>query len=258
MEHYDLNTARVSGKIIRLWSRQADVFARLVLPGEQQTYLVLRFQNGMVGGSPLTLQCGDQIIANGFLHGYEYQETIHNFLKAAEASSFLETVPEEDRAAWSAITFPRINTILDVVDISPASNGEAVNQATVEGIVARAWAYGGDTFARLAVYDAHTATTGQPGNRGYPRRIPHYVSVLFPRGRLDGREAQPRVKERWRVSGAVVGRLYTRTLHEALLRLGSTKIVELVQRLPDESRLHEIARKQESVHLLASAGIRFS
>jgi len=47
-------------------------------------------------------------------------------------------------------------------------------------------------------------------------------------------------------------------LHEALLRTGSSAVVELMQRLPNAERMQEIAAQQETTHLEAAAVIVYA
>lgn len=254
-EHFDLNEAIVTGTVRRLWSRDGDVFARVQVNNE---YLTVRLENGQIENKDVTLQPGDVLRAEGYLAHHEYEESLLHFLDAAKSEFFLDSLPAKDRAAWESIVFPRVNTLLEVVSLTLLDKaGDGINQARLEGIVARAWTYKSDRFLRLAVYDRWTQTNGV-GKRGHPRRTPHYVSVLLPDGKADGREIGAQIKDRLRVSGKICARAYRQTLREALLRTGDANVVALMERLTNADALDQIAVQHESVHLAAQAVIRFT
>ena len=225
-EAFDLNTTQVAGVVQKLWPRSGDVYARLRISirghlmeedDAQAIYVNLRFPMGQVNNQPITLQPGDAIRVSGFLTHNEYFETIHHFLQAAHADSFLEGVPVEDLSAWQAITFRRVNIMFNVrglallrPDGKVASgpqlieedelsmvDGKALNHVAVEGIVARRWEYADHLFMRLAVYDRFTPLErgGNTGNRGRPRRKPHYITVRFLDGKVAGRSVTVQLKK---------------------------------------------------------------
>ncbi len=287
-EIFDLNTAQVAGRIVRLWPRHGDVFARLRITSAdklpeaaQAVYCNLRFPFGKADNIPISLQPGDAIHVSGYLTHNEYFETIHRFLQEAHASQFLDHIPKEDLSSWQAVTFRRINIILNVRSLaclgldgksSPGSqaanekampsmnDGKVLNQVTLEGIVAREWEYADHRFIRLAVYDrfAPVERGGNVGQHGRPRRKPHYITVRFSEGKVAGRPVAVHLKDRVRITGTI-GNQFTRvTLHQALLETGSSEVIELLGRLPNADQCQEIEVQQESLHVDAGALITYT
>ncbi len=274
-EQFDMNAASAAGTIQKIWGRGGDVFARLrvSLRGQvvetedaQSCYVTLRFSGGTVQGQDLSLQAGDVVQVAGYLTHTEFEETLRKFLEAAGEPGFLDGLPPDDRPGWQAIAFKRVNTMFNVEELTLleadgrlAGQATGINRVVVEGIVARAWTHSEDRYLRLAVYDRHTPVTQGRGNYGRPRRKPHYVTILLPAGKTTGgREVAARLKDRLRVTGALRDRGYRQTLHEALLRTGSSAVVELMQRLPNAERMQEIAAQQETTHLEAAAVIVYA
>jgi hypothetical protein len=289
-ETFDLNTARVAGVILKLWPRNGDVFARLRIsthghPAEVEdppaAYCNLRFPEGKANNQPISLQTGDAIRATGYLTHNEYFETIHRFLQDARTPTFLKAVPPEDLNTWQAVTFRRVNMMLNVRGlVCPGPDGTAgqgfqlaetedaaslkdptvVNQVALEGIVARSWEYADHRFVRLAVYDRFTpiARGNQIGKHGRPRRKPHYITIRFSEGKVAGRPITIRLKDRIRLTGAI-GQQATRvTLHQALLETGNSEVVDLLSRLPNADQCQEIATLQESLHIDAGSLIAYT
>jgi len=274
-EQFDLNEASVAGVIQKLWGRASDVYARLrvsrsgrLVESEdaESSYVNLRFANGKVAGQDLSLGPGDIVRVSGYLTHTEYNETLRKFLEAAGKPGFLKDVPEQDRPAWQAITFKRVNTMFNVMALEfIENNGKSteqdatVNRTAIEGIVARQWKHSQDLYVRLAVYDMHTPASPVPGNFGRPRRKPHYLTVVFPAGKTTGgRPVTVRMKDRLRVTGELQDQGYRLSLHEALLRTGSQAVVDLMQRLPNAEQMQEITAQQESLHIQASSVIVYS
>ncbi len=253
----------MSGEISKIWGRGGDVYARLRVPGKLEnldSFVNLRFPNGTAQGRDIDLQPGDRVQVRGWLSHSEYFESIRKFLDAAnEEKTFFDSVPPDDLAAWQAVQFRRVNAMLNVQALD-AADGHPVNRAVVEGIVARQWRIGAsDHCIRLAIYDEHTPTTKQAGNFGRPRRKPHYVNVILPEGKTTGgREVTFHLKDRVRVTAALISHGYRVTLHEALLNTGNASIVELMQRLPNADHMHEISAQQESLSLEAGAVIVYA
>jgi hypothetical protein len=199
----------------------------------------------------------------GYLSHTEFDETIRRFLEAADKPEFLDCVPPEDLAGWQAIAFKRVNTMFNVETLElldgtkPESSG--INRIVLEGVLAQQWTHAEDVYLRLAVYDQHTAVTGEAGNFGRPRRRPHYITALLPGGKTTGgREVQVHVKDRLRITGELHDRGYRRSLHELLLATGSSSFTDLLQRLPNADNLHTISAQQESLHVVASSVIVYA
>ncbi len=284
-EHFDLNGVQVIGTVQKLWGRGGDVFARLRVStrGEIEEvedafsyYINLRFQEGGVQGTPVSLSPGNLIQVAGFLTHTQYHERILKFLDAAGAKDFLDLTPEEDRQMWSRIRFRRRNAMLNVLGIQWVGTdvklgdvgvlreyGKAQNKVSIEGIVARVWEYpyrdGAHLFVRIASYDKHTPITpGQEDRFGRPRRKPHYLTVKFPDGKVNGIPIRLEKKLRIRVTGKMADLDGSSTLREQLLDMGSEEVIGLMGRLPNADKLSEIKAQQSSLHVEAEAVVVYS
>jgi len=285
-EQFDLNQVVASGVIRSVWGKNNDVFARLALSLRGKlvetddtfaSYLTLRFADGMVGGQPISIQSGDVLKVQGYLVHREYQETLRKFLDEANAMSFLDYVAADDLPAWRLLTLERRNGLVNVRSMSQmdgngrlaAHFGEPIheksaNRAQVEGIVARVWEYrhdeGMDLFARIAVYDEHTPVDSKrAGNFGRARRAAHYVTVRFANGRTsNGALIRLHQKMRLRVVGELRDKAQVVTLRDELLKLGSSEVAAMMQRVTDGGQLSEIKNHQESLHILAGAAVVYS
>lgn len=285
-EQFDLNQVVASGVIRSVWGKNNDVFARLALSLRGRlvetddafsAYVTLRFANGMVGSEPISVQPGDVLKIQGYLVHREYQETLRKFLDEANAMSFLDYVDPADLPAWRLLTLERRNGLVNARSMSLldgngrlfAHFGEAIheksmNRAQVEGIVARVWEYrhdeGVDLFARLAVYDEHTPIDSKrAGNFGRARRAAHYVTIRFANGRTStGTTVRLHQKMRLRVVGELRDKAQVVTLRDELLKLGSSEVAAMMQRVTDGGQLSEIKNHQESLHILANAVVVYS
>jgi len=280
-EQFDLNSVKLAGTIIKLWGRNRDVFVRLrvslrgVLRETEDVhscYVNLRIADGLVKDTPVTLQVNDVVRISGYATHVRYDETLRRFLSAAGESNFIEEhVPPDDQDAWRSIAFSRQNAIVNVLDlhlIPPASESgrkksssevvEAVNFVDLEGIVANLWEYPRDAvidrFVRIAVYDEHAPAGRGIGNFGRVLRLPHYINILFRGGRTSaGKDIVLKKKQRLRVRGEFCDQGQVTSLHESLMGLGSTSIVECMQRVDNPELLYQISLQQESLHVLAKA-----
>jgi hypothetical protein len=289
-ETFDLNTARVAGVVVKLWPRNGDVYARLRISTRgkliedddtQAVYCNLRFPEGKVKDQPISLQPGDAIRVSGYLTHNEYFETIHRFLQDARKPKFLEDVPKEDLNSWQAVTFRRVNIMLNVrslvclgpdgkpgpgsqlaedEDAASLNDAKILNQIVLEGIVARQWEYADHKFTRLAVYDRFTPVErgNVTGKHGRPRRKPHYITIRFLEGKVAGRSVAVGLKDRVRITGAIGNQATKVTLHQALVETGSSEVVELLGRLPNADKCQEIAAQQESLHVEAGSLIAYT
>jgi len=287
-ETFDQNTVQLAGVVTKLWPRQNDVYARLRISrrgklveddDKQAVYANLRFPQGQVKGQPISLQAGDVIRVTGYLVHNEYFETIHRFLEDARSKTFLEGVPPEDLPAWQAVTFRRVNLMVNVRSLAClqpdgkvlpgsqlAEDGEQaasadgkLNHVVLEGIVARRWEYAGHYFARLACYDRFTPIErGEAhGKHGRPRRKPHYITVRFTDGKVAGRPVTAQLKDRLRITGAIGEQATNVSLHQALFETGKEEVLALLERL-SPNNTEEIAARQESLHVDALSLVAFS
>lgn len=275
-EQFDLNHARLAGTIIRLWGRNGDVFGRLRVStrGElpeaddaHSCYVNIRVPNGTLNGSPVTLQQGDIARVEGYVAHTSYEETLRKFLSVAGESKFLDLhVPPDDLDAWRSIQFKRSNAIINAQGIELAAanakkkkDNNPINSIDLEGIVARTWEYRRDDsidrFARLAIYDQFAPIAdGRNGKNGRPFRQPHYVNVLLP---SNGRQVNVALKQRIRVIGEFRDRGHRVTLHESLMALGSTDVVDLMGRVINAEVMEQINVQQESLHVRATAVVAY-
>jgi len=286
-ETFDLNSVQLAGAIRKLWPRNGDVYARLRISTRdhlveeddaQAVYANLRFSQGQVKNQPVTLQPGDLVRVSGFLTHNEFFETIQRFLQVAHAEGFLEDVPADDHSAWQSITFRRTNIMINVRSLvflqpdgkaapgpqlieedEPPQDGK-LNHVVLEGIVARQWQYAEHIFIRMAIYDRYTPLEhgGKTGNRGRPRRSPHYITVRFQDGKVADRPVTLRIKDRLRVTGSIGEQKAKVTLHQALVETGKSEVIDLLGRLPNADKTEEIHIQQESLHVDAQALVAYS
>jgi hypothetical protein len=285
-EQFDLNVADLAGVIHSVWGKSADVFARVAVSRRGElaesddafaSFVTLRFADGMVDGSSISVQPGDVVRVRGYLTHMDYNESLRKFLDDAHSRYFLDLIPPDDLEAWRSLTFRRHNAVLNVLSLAllnqngqvtarfgdPLGQDDPVNRARLEGIVARIWEYphGNETdlYTRLAVYDEHTPVTQHEGNFGRQRRLAHYVTVCFPAGKTaSGLKVQLKQRARIRVAGELRDKGQVVTLHEELLKTGLPAVVEMMQRVPNAERISAIKAQQESLHILASALIVYS
>jgi len=269
-----------------VWGKNNDVFARLALSRRGRlienddnfaSYITLRFAEGMIGGSPISIQPGDVLKIQGYLVHREYQETLRKFLDEANAMSFLDHVDPTDLPSWRSLTLGRQNGLVNALSMSLLDGhgnlidhfGEPIrekslNRAQVEGIVARVWEYrhaeGVDLFARIAVYDEHTPIDSKrAGNFERPRRMAHYTTIRFTNGKTSsGAPIRLQTKMRIRVVGELRDKAQVVTLRDELLKIGSSTVAEMMQRVLDPGQMSEIRNQQESLHVLASAVVVYS
>ncbi len=285
-EQFDLNLVVASGVIGSVWGKNNDVFARLALSlrgrlveNEERfaSYVTLRFADGMIAGVPISIQPGDVLKIQGYLVHREYHETLRKFLDEANAMSFLNYVDPVDLPSWRALTLVRRNGLANALSMSLLDgNGnllqhlgipiieKSMNRTQVEGIVARVWEYrhdeGVDLFARIAVYDEHTPVDSKrSGNFGRARRAAHYITIRFQNGKTStGAVIRLHEKMRIRVVGELRDKAQFVTLRDELLKIGSSEVAAMMQRVTDSGQLSEIKNLQESLHVLANAVVVYS
>lgn len=287
-EQFDINLITAAGTIGSVWGKHGDVFARLTLSTRGRlieneprhtAHVTLRFAQGMIATTPVSIMQGDLMRVQGYLVHREYQETLRRFLDEAHALHFLDCVHPSDLPAWRELTLTRRNGLVNVRCMSMLrADGTALevlgepapipsssnNHVLLEGIVARVWEYRHneetDLFARLAVYDEHTPIDSKrTGNFGRARRMAHYATIRFENGSLpSGGTVRLREKMRVRISGQLRDLAQVVTLRDELLKTGSPAVAAMMQRVTDPSQLSEILNQQESLHVLADAIVIYS
>jgi hypothetical protein len=244
-ERFDANQVELVGLVTKIWARSSgDIFARVTtggpsLPDEVDPLgrafdfrLTLCLPLGQVNGQDISLAKGDALHVSGYLSDLTQWESLGEFLLKARKEGLFERIPE--LAPAMSVQVKRVLTCLipETLELSGQQNREINlrSNARLEGVVARVWVYGGHLFTRLAVYDQHTTLTSLPGNHGRPRRVPHYLTVQFPQGRVNGREVSLRPRDRIRVSGPLGSRVYSESLRTFLI---SARKADLLAHLSD-------------------------
>jgi hypothetical protein len=268
-EQFDLNAVKTTGVIAKLWGRNGDVFARLRIDQSDETkapYATLRIPNGMIGDNLVTLKEGDRARIEGYLSHVAYVESLRRFLEAAGEKHFFEQqVPPGDLDAWRSIAFRRQNALVNVLALqtSTADSSAPVNFVDMEGVIARVWEYPRErevhVFARIACYDEHAPAGEGTRNFGRVVRLPHYLNICFPGGKtMNGVSVALRQKQRLRVRGELHDGGRPVTLRDQLNTLGSSQIVELMNRVKNPELLQQITATQESLHVIANAMVLYS
>lgn len=226
-ERFDGNHVEFTGMITRIWARSSgDVFVRVAtgaIPEEEDdntdTRLTLQLPNGQVNGQDVTLLKGDMLNGMGYLSDTTQWETLRDFLIKAHHPDLVEKIPELSLALDARVKRVVTCVIPENLEVREFKSSEVPLQSTawLEGVVARVWEYGGHLFSRVAVYDRHTLTTPAPGNNGRTRRIPHYITVQFLHEKVDGRGVNIKPKDRIRVTGILVSRVYSENLRTFLI-----------------------------------------
>jgi hypothetical protein len=266
-ERFDANQVELAGLVNRIWARGSDVFARLDT-GEPSSdededdtrgygvstihRATLRFPLGQVGGREVSLCKGDWLRLNGYLEDLPREETLRDFLLKAEKLALLDEQP-----ALQALEARARRSLTCVIPekVEPAFAQELCNAVRIEGVVAKVWEYDGHRFARLAVYDRHSTVTTRPGKNGHPRRIPHYITVQFSDGEVNGRTVALKAKERCRISGALVDRPYSENLRSFLL---DTHQAEVLAQIPNSDDVAELRIRRSSACVIAQTMIQFT
>ena len=251
------------GSIQRIWERSGSVYFRLEIPSEMRIdtevlplqHATCRLATDLTAQLSFSLLPGDSIKVIGYLVDSPYQETLQQFLISARVPDFLSSAP--DRGAWEAVQVPRISTLVEILQVSAPTHGQNLSpdQAVVQGVIVKVWERSGHVLARLAIYDAYTRLTGQNGNRNRPRRIPHYITILFPEGRVGGRPIHIEPKTRLRVAGGLLIQPYRETLREILLR---SRNLVLLEGLANSDRVADISAQREATYVVARSAIVFA
>jgi hypothetical protein len=264
-EQFDLNAVKAAGVITKLWGRNGDVFARLRLSHETQPcHITLRIPDGMINETPITLQEGDAARIEGYISHVAYVESLRKFLGAAsEARFFDEQIPSDDLDAWRAIAFRRQNALVNVLALNIEDKTAPLNFVDMEGVIAKVWEYPReqetDVFIRIACYDQHAPAGEGTRNFGRVVRLPHYINIRFPGGKTaNGAKVSLKEKQRVRVRGELHDGGKPVTLREQLNTLGSSQVVDLMNRVKNPELLQQITAQQESLHVIANAMILYS
>ena len=262
-EQFDLNRVELEGSVQRIWERSGSIYFRLEISTQLRIdikettsqQMTCRLPSNVTNQQPFSLLPGDWIRVVGFLVDSPYIETLQQFLASARAKDFLSSAP--DPAAWQAVQVPRISTLIEVLEVAalPLAKASSINHASVQGVVAKVWERGGNLLARLAMYDEHTHLAGQNGNHNRPRRIPHYVTLLFPEGKVGCRPVDVEAKTRLRATGSLLIRPYRESLREVLLR---SRNLALLQELPNSDRVADISAVREAAYVEAQSAILFT
>lgn len=245
-EKFHLNQVRLTGVVQRIWSVGADVMIRLATPSEERFLLAL--PGGSADGQPVTLMKGDLIDAGGYLIELPYLETGRQFLERADKLDLLTDTPGLAEASDKRMATCLMAESLKIGETQP------VNEVLIEGIVSRVWEKGDQRFARLAVYDQHTAIEGE-GRKGRPRRIAHYVSVHFLDGQLGGRLVALSQKDHVRVIGRLSERRYSESFGYFLMRAGA---IGLLAEAPNSDEIREIRVSRVATYVVAESMLQFT
>lgn len=245
-EKFHLNRAQLTGAIQRIWSEPPDVLARLVTANGERFLLML--PGGAVNNQPLTLMKDDLVAVEGYLIELPYQETGRQFLERAGKLDLLADTPGLADACSQ-----RMATAL-VVENLILGAAAPVNKVTVEGLVARRWDKGNQQFARLAIYDCHTEIAGE-GRGGHPRRIAHYVSLLFPDGLVNGRSVALKTRDHVRVLGRLTERRYSESFGYFLMRAGA---IGLLAEAPNADDIRELRVPRVATYVIVESLLQFT
>ena len=257
-ERFDINQARVSGAVQRVWSSGPDILLRLLVDGggeDASDRLTLMLPGGCVHEQPVTLMKGDRIMVTGHLQDAPYTETGRQFAeKTRKGEQLLAELP-----GLAEISSERMATYLVVHDLehlaAALQSTAPVNDVTIEGVVAKVWSKQEHVFVRLAIYDSHTRTTEKPGKNGRPWRQAHYISIHFPDGQVGGRRINLKEKDRVRVKGRLSERRYSESLGLYLMR--ARKIV-LLSTAANADVLREIRTPRVATYVQADSIIQFT
>jgi hypothetical protein len=268
-EQMDENQVRISGTVIRIWRKEKDVYARMETLQKTGTHhpprFNLKFQAGQFHGESITLMPGDKLKISGWICDEPYLETMQEFISRSKyplrADSGFIPAPSQD-----VFIKRSINAVVpEEYELMPSDL--TLNQVRMEGIVARAWEHKAHKFVRLAVYHERAVTTLEKGNGGRFRRIPHYVTIQFTDGRVEGRSIQILSQrksddetgiakgDRLAVSGSLAESYYSESLHTFLL---GAKRLDLLEAMPDASQASTIWSSYSQTVVLSDKLIRYS
>ncbi len=268
-EQFHLNTVQVTaGRVQKIWPRNGHILVVLSLDRPPDPHaapveldeldesrwilpqLVLRLDPNT---HPVSLFEGDRLDVQGWLDNQNYEENLRDFLTRGQHTDALGLIPPARQEAH--LTRVVTHVVPDTLSATP--NGTAPQaHVHLDGVVARTWTFNSHRFARLAVYDQHTALTlAKPGKGGQPRRAPHYVTVQFTDGQVGGRAVQFKTNTRVRVTGTLVSRIHSETLRDFLLRAHAA---DLLAELPNSDKLADLRARYVQTYLVAQTLIQFT
>ena len=253
-ERFDLNRTQISGIVQRIWDYGEDIFVRLEFhPDEDRPprYITLKIPGGLVDGEFVTIQPGELIQVEGYLADVPYTESIQEFFRDAKARPFYQ---DSDQAeGWEKIEIKRVGTQVVVTTLASVSSDPHLNSVIIQGVVARSWKGGADTFARLAVYDPHTEIIAEAKNGRLPKRKAHYATVRIPGGEVDGKKIVLDKRARMRVSGHLHIHFYRQSLPQILERAGQK---DLNENLPASAQ--DIYAVRDSLYVIGDSLVVFA
>jgi hypothetical protein len=268
-EHNDDNHVDISGTVIRIWKKEEHIFARLVTcPGEKVEHpprFTLKFEQGKFNGEGITLIAGDKLKLSGWICDQPYFETLQEFVSRSKYPINLDSGFRMDRT-WS-VQVKRSITAIVPESFEVLQDQVPLNSVRVEGIVARAWEHKADKFVRLAVYHSCAMTTDLEGKEGKLRRIPHYVTVQFSGGTVDGRSIRILPKrtqenelgiaprDRMIVTGSMAESFYSQSLHSFLV---DAKRIDVLGAMPDSSQAANIWSSYSQAVILATKLVHYT
>ncbi|MEA3350386.1 MAG: hypothetical protein U9Q82_07190 [Chloroflexota bacterium] len=264
-EHFDINRVQISGDVQKIWDWDDDIFFKLAFREEEDgnpRYVTMRLAGGMIGGELVSLQPDDAVTVTGYLADSPHTETLSHFLESANRSNYLQEVSDPEE--WKRVRIKRVATRVNVTELrlngsrlkdhsAKLNVSTMLNKVQIQGVCVRAWKGGKDRFARLAVYDEHTKIIGHNPKKGLPRRKPHYITVRFIDGAVDGKPIRPQKKGRMRVSGSIHINFYRQSLHNVLLRTHKTKLLEGIA----IDAVRAIGAVRTSLYVIAESAITY-
>jgi hypothetical protein len=185
-EQPNVNSAQVEGNVMKVWTvgKGGHVCARLKMGHGNKTVTVavmLPFGK-TTAGEDVTIAQDTRLRVKGYLQEIQYSDNLARlFRRLGLESRILE--------ADGSVEIKRTATyvIAQTAEVINAhSNRPVINNAQVEGIVAKTWKVkaNDNQFARLAVYDAQCEDIeGVMGHLGHPRKKAHYCAAAFPGGK---------------------------------------------------------------------------
>jgi hypothetical protein len=265
----DVNHVEIFGTVIRIWKKEDHIFARLVTcPGETVEHpprFTLKFPMGKFKEEGITLIAGDKLKVSGWICDQPYFETLQEFVSRSKYPINLDCGFRWDLGRDVQVKRSIAAIVPETFDV--LQEELPLNSVRVEGIVARAWEHKADKFARLAVYHAQAMTTNLEGKGARLRHIPHYVTVQFPGGIVEGRsirilskriqEEEPGIAphDRMIVSGCMAESFYSQSLHSFLV---DARRIDILDSMPDSSQAANIWSSYSQGVILAKKLVHYT
>jgi len=238
-ERFDINRVDVQGKIYKIWSREdGNIYARMQLDDPHMSEgvrhnprITLALLEGAVDGQDVSIRSGDHVRVGGYLRDLTLPETLAEFLNRAKRPELLEQVDQLRMRSGLKVSrcltcvIPQMHDPLDEGQDGFLDAGTSANRVRIEGVVARIWRYAHHSYARIAVYDRFSSTSDDLRPGILPRRQAHYVTLQFTDGRVDGRQVVVGARQRIRVAGRLIYRIYWEDLRGFLLQTKDADII---------------------------------